>query len=302
MFIVPLFYLFLVYHLGIEDKVKIRYFFRFLFTILVLEICIRTFLIIICLINNLDTTIIDLYTKIEETFNGFYSVILFILSFFILFKREKSTKQAFYNKQKWLKQFMILGALVISFWVLAIILNFTLNIEESNYFYYPLRISSSILIFWIGYQGLFHYNLINDRISLRTKVEKTDFKFINLGSNQEIINIKSEKFNELNTFILKNRKFLNPSFSLTNLSDEYNLSISYISNLINTNSGFNFSDYINQLRVEYAKLLLTNKEYNQYTVIAIGLESVFNSKSTFYTAFKKFTNTTPSQFRKQNYS
>ena len=254
-------------------------------------------MIIICHIRNLDTSIINLYTKIEEAFNGFYSAILFIISLFILFKKEQSTKQAFYNNQKWLKQFMLFGTFVISFWILAIILN--LNTEKSNYIYYPLRISSSILIFWIGYQGLFHYTLIKDRISLRNKVEKTDFNKINLNLSQEKINIKSEKFNELNNFILKNKKYLNSSFSLADLSDEFNFSISYISNLINSNSGFNFSDYINQLRVEYAKQLLIDKEYHQYTVIAIGLESGFNSKSTFYTAFKKFTEKTPIQYRNQ---
>lgn len=86
---------------------------------------------------------------------------------------------------------------------------------------------------------------------------------------------------------------------MNHLAQELGLSTSHLSNLINTYSYYNFSDYINQLRVEYAKQLLIDKQYKQYTIIAIGLESGFNSKSTFYTAFKKFTGQTPAEYRQQ---
>ena len=68
--------------------------------------------------------------------------------------------------------------------------------------------------------------------------------------------------------------------------------------LVNKFSGKNFSDYINSLRVEEAKRCLRNPGFEAYTMVAIGLECGFNSKSTFYTAFKKFTGQTPTSFRK----
>ncbi|WP_407920992.1 helix-turn-helix domain-containing protein [Flavobacterium cellulosilyticum] len=63
--------------------------------------------------------------------------------------------------------------------------------------------------------------------------------------------------------------------------------------------GYNFLDYINLLRVEKVKKYLIKSDYSSYTIVAIGLECGFNSKSTFYTAFKKFTNVTPSEFKEQ---
>ncbi len=83
------------------------------------------------------------------------------------------------------------------------------------------------------------------------------------------------------------------------LARETGLSTSYLSKIINTNSDYNFSDFINNFRIEKAKKLLADAEYNNYTYIAIGYECGFNSKSTFYTAFKKFTGQTPSIY-KQN--
>nr|WP_298556261.1 helix-turn-helix domain-containing protein [uncultured Algibacter sp.] len=82
------------------------------------------------------------------------------------------------------------------------------------------------------------------------------------------------------------------------LSKELNLSEGYISQLINKNSNLNFNDYINSLRITDAKNMLVDSEYNNYTILAIGLESGFNSKSSFYTAFKKFTGKTPVEYKK----
>ena len=82
------------------------------------------------------------------------------------------------------------------------------------------------------------------------------------------------------------------------MSKKCSLSENYVSQLINKNSNYNFNDYINNYRVEVAKEMLSNIEFDNYTITSIGLESGFNSKSSFYAAFKKFTNLTPIQYKK----
>ena len=54
------------------------------------------------------------------------------------------------------------------------------------------------------------------------------------------------------------------------------------------------------LRVEEAKGIIQNPASEKFTLIAIGLEVGFNSKSAFNNAFKKHTGLTPSDFRKGN--
>ena len=84
------------------------------------------------------------------------------------------------------------------------------------------------------------------------------------------------------------------------LSEELGMSTSHFSKVVNSVSKQNFSDYINSYRVDQAKQLLSDKDFENYTIVAIGLECGFNSKSTFYTAFKKFTSQTPTEFRASN--
>jgi len=54
------------------------------------------------------------------------------------------------------------------------------------------------------------------------------------------------------------------------------------------------------LRVEEAKLYLTDTDFSNYTLVAIGLEAGFNSKSAFNNSFKKITGQTPSQFKQRH--
>ena len=60
----------------------------------------------------------------------------------------------------------------------------------------------------------------------------------------------------------------------------------------------NFNDFINQYRVEEAKIRLVDPEYSNLTVAAIGNSVGFTSKSAFYSAFKKHTQLSPSAFIK----
>jgi len=54
------------------------------------------------------------------------------------------------------------------------------------------------------------------------------------------------------------------------------------------------------LRVEEAKTYLIDNEFANYTLVAIGLEAGFNSKSAFNSSFKKITGKTPSQFKQRH--
>jgi AraC-like DNA-binding protein len=54
----------------------------------------------------------------------------------------------------------------------------------------------------------------------------------------------------------------------------------------------------NQLRVEYAKELLSDELMNNLTIDAIGQKSGFSTRSNFYNTFKVETGCTPSEYLK----
>jgi AraC-like DNA-binding protein len=45
--------------------------------------------------------------------------------------------------------------------------------------------------------------------------------------------------------------------------------------------------FVNKYRVKRAEELLTNSDYEKYTILAIGYEAGFNSKTSFNNAFQK---------------
>jgi len=59
-----------------------------------------------------------------------------------------------------------------------------------------------------------------------------------------------------------------------------------------------YHSFVNRHRVEYAKKLLVDPKHQQYTIEAIGQEAGFNNRVSFNKAFKQYTSSTPSEYRK----
>lgn len=292
--IFPSFYTFLIYYLKIERK---RSSFVYVsISLFVIEIAIRIALIP-NFFNQKDNFFIAKYVQIEEIINATYSIFLFIKAIIILFNYSNLYQQVLaFDNVKWLKNFMFFGSFVILMWVCAIVLNIDKTLNPQVFIYYPLRLSSTSLLYWISYQGFYNYSLMVERIQLRKEIqaEEKTLSHTSIGKESD-----ENKFQTIKNYIKKSKRFLDPTFSLERLSSEMGISTSKLSYLINKESGYNFSDYINLLRVEKAKKYLIRSDYSAYTIVAIGLECGFNSKSTFYSAFKKFTNVTPSEFKEK---
>jgi AraC-like DNA-binding protein len=301
--VVPIFYAFTAHFLRIENKVKD--FIKITILIFVLEIILR-----LCLISYVyyevpdrDTSLIQDYTNIEEIFNLTYSLFLFLNACLLVFRKNKLLEFILeYDDLSFLKWFIRLGSIVIVFWIFAVVLWNVFSID----YYDLLRLASSVFLYWIGYQGFYKYNVVEDRIFLRHQIDSDQVLIsapLNVHSDNQKDNFFNEKhqndFDKTKNHIINNKLYLDPLLSMEVIADELGMSKSYISKLINSYSNYNFSDFVNSLRVEQAKKFLSDNEFSQYTIVAIGLECGFNSKSTFYSAFKKFTSESPSTFRDQ---
>jgi ligand-binding sensor domain-containing protein/AraC-like DNA-binding protein len=95
------------------------------------------------------------------------------------------------------------------------------------------------------------------------------------------------------------RLYLDPDLTLKRLSEKLQVHPNYLSQIINESLKQSSSDFINGYRIQHVKEKLLEEKEAHKTILDIALESGFYSKSVFNTAFKKFTGTTPSKFRKK---
>ncbi len=103
---------------------------------------------------------------------------------------------------------------------------------------------------------------------------------------------------KLENCIQQAKPYLNSELTMPQLADQLKIAPHHLSQVINEQYALNFSDFVNQFRIEEMKARLVDPEYHHIKIEEIAFETGFNSKSTFQAAFKKFTGLTPSQYRK----
>lgn len=179
--------------------------------------------------------------------------------------------------------------------------------------WYALHVIVVIVIFALGYFGL-RQPVIFAGMPARIKA---DAQPVNSGNEAEHSTQKKPGIDgkyrkstldealrgaileELRGLMAAKRPYLEGELTLHKLADMMGISPNQLSEVINANLSMNFFDFVNSYRVEEAKRKLAiETKGRMQNILTIALEAGFNSKSAFYTAFKKHTDMTPSQFRK----
>ena len=91
------------------------------------------------------------------------------------------------------------------------------------------------------------------------------------------------------------RPYLQPELTLGELAAQLRTNTTWLSRVINSGCGQNFNDFVNEYRVQEAERRLQDPRYQHFTLLAVALESGFNSKSTFNRVFRKLRGATPSE-------
>jgi len=178
---------------------------------------------------------------------------------------------------------------------------------------FTLSLLHSILPF-IGIKGGLLITLLFMILFMFYFINSILLKMLNLSSNvgNEITqNNLKEKYsgsslsqtdlevymNKLASHMKKNERFLDCTLSLKDLSAELDIHSKLLSQVINEGYACNFFDFVNEYRIETAKLIFKNQTDRKLTIQEVMYDSGFNSKSSFNTAFKKITNLTPTQYK-----
>ncbi|TYP87012.1 AraC family transcriptional regulator [Sphingobacterium allocomposti] len=94
--------------------------------------------------------------------------------------------------------------------------------------------------------------------------------------------------------------YLDPTLTLSALSAQLGINAHELSYVLNNGLGKNFYQFINELRTEEAKVLLLSDNTKHLDMLGVAIMAGFNSKTTFYTTFKKTTGLTPKEYIRAN--
>lgn len=105
-------------------------------------------------------------------------------------------------------------------------------------------------------------------------------------------------FAQLQQLLFCDKLYLQANLRLTDVAQQLQVPEYRVSRLIRSQlHASNFNNFINTLRIEHAKSLLTDPAKQHWPVLVVGLESGFASVGPFTRAFKTQTGDTPNEYR-----
>ena len=199
----------------------------------------------------------------------------------------------------WLFQFTIVLTILYLIALFKNIFKFSEYSNISEWIKIGLLILQLFVICWYLFKALNNPNLFRN---IDSKLKLVSDIVLEFKNDNQVMAIEKE-FNstllKLQNYMIKKKPFLNPSITIQNISDDIEIPVRDLSLLINHKLGQHFFDFINTYRIENAMTILKDITKREETILEILYEVGFNSKSSFNTAFKKHTGTTPTLYRKQ---
>jgi len=141
----------------------------------------------------------------------------------------------------------------------------------------------------IAFTLFFYYMMAN--VLLKQSIKKDVVK-----PSEPIANA-SQLLEQLDQLMEAEELYLNPKLKLNDVATAAKMNRNLLSQLLNDEYKHGFSTYINEFRVNKTMELIQSRP--ELSLEGIGFEAGFNSKSSFFAAFKKISSCTPSQFKKQ---
>ncbi len=245
-----------------------------------------------------------------STFSTILLIAIFIsglgyasLSYRLTLKHSEKVKNRFSYSSgislKWLRNCILGIGLVFLFALIIILLSDVLTYSlgfNHEYIFYSIMIA---FVFYIGYFGIKHENIFvsipdpkDEHPEEKTSVEK----YKKSGIKEEVAN---KFYKDLLIIMEEEKPYLNPKLGLSDLAGKLEISTNQLSQIINQKARVNFHDFVNGYRVE--EFIRQAKKNKDFSLLALALDSGFNSKSSFNYIFKKQKGLSPSQYLSESY-
>ncbi len=266
--------------------------------------------------GNSNKNKLNLLLKINEfvklfSFIFYYIQLLtyMILMVIILKKHTRKIKDFYSNTEKvtlnWLKIFIFI-----------FIINTILELSIAYFYYSPLYkhleltyyllmiLGNSIFgFFGIKQADIFTENNSNYKNSntLHNKIkieEQKSFPTSKYSKSKLDDKTKISLEKDILELMTVKKLFLNPDLRIEDIANELMTNKTYISQVINESFGKNFFYFVNEYRINEAKRLIKNPEFEHFSFDGIAAQCGFNSRFVLNTVFKKISGQSPSAYKK----
>jgi AraC-like DNA-binding protein len=289
----PLLYLYvkkitnLNYHLSKKDSIH--------FLPLLIELTAHLIISRDALVNNVIGIETDAYLKLMPIvqFLAIVSIVTYCIYALKAIKSYHSWLNNNYSNNdaynlRWLYRLLIVFAILWFLWtpytiIDYMIFDFQLNISD----YYPIYVLLSIITIWISAEAFLRPEIVFLEANKKDNINKET-------PSEEII----QKASWLKEQMVTNLFYLNSELTLKSLADSLNIHPNILSKIINEGLDKNFSDFINEYRINAFIDKLDSDKYNNITLLGISFECGFNSKTTFNRVFKNIKGITPLNYKK----
>ncbi len=216
---------------------------------------------------------------VQPVFQSLHLAFYTLASFYFI-QQNKGNSNGALKLYLWRKKVTLVFSGYSASFLLYYVLVWTGTLKiEYDYF---ISLASSFFIYFIGYQGFQHQELF--KMYENGKYDKSSLSSSAAHSIQKA----------LKHYMVTNKSYLDSTLTLQVLAEKMELSAHHISQVINDLEGKNFSDFINDYRINDARKLLMESDLK---IIQVAYQTGYNNKASFHNAFKKITGLSPSEYR-----
>ena len=209
------------------------------------------------------------------------------------------------QEKKWIITLLTIVSILLIVWLITALAGLILDYDISSSMN-VLALFATFIIHWTAYIGIYKYKLAKNKDAISNFLNEdlansyTNLQIVENSRHEEYkesITADNLYFQKLELLCKEQHIYTDSTLNREKVAEKLGISAGYLSQIINTITGDNFANYINQYRVEAVKEMILNSEYENYNLLTMGLESGFTSKTTFYKAFKKVTAQTPNEYK-----
>lgn len=112
--------------------------------------------------------------------------------------------------------------------------------------------------------------------------------------------LADELYDKIIQIIVVQKKYKDADYSAKQLAKDLDTNTRYLSAVVNSRFGMNYSCLLNEYRIKEATHLMTDRRYLDKTMEEISAMVGFSNRQSFYAAFFKNMGETPNSYRRKH--